>query len=155
MSVAISSPVTGSAQTGLTSPTFTLVADIGPNSNSIQYAVSALGGTQTGVEAHTTSKPFTITIERPTNVRVLGRVNPVTGALGSVPRNTYKVRVRKGVEPLAGQAYVVASAEVFLNIPAGADDADPESCRSMISLLIGSLSQISAGLGDTSVTNIL
>jgi hypothetical protein len=155
MTLSISSPLTGAAQTGLTSPTYTLSSDVGPNNHSIQYAVTALGGTQAGVEAHSVSKPFTITVERPANFKMLGRLNPVTGTLGSVPRNVYKVRTRKGVEPLEGQAFVPAMVETVIYVPAGSDEADPESVRAMLSAHIGTLNNISAALGSTCVTGVL
>lgn len=44
-----SSPLTGASQSDLTSPTYTLTSDVAPNSNGEQAAVTALGGTQTGV----------------------------------------------------------------------------------------------------------
>lgn len=50
MTIALSSPVTGGAQTGFTSPTYTLTADTPPaGSGGKQYAATALGGTQAGV----------------------------------------------------------------------------------------------------------
>jgi len=42
MTFALSSPVTGAAQTGLTSPTYTVTADTPPDANAKQYAVTAL-----------------------------------------------------------------------------------------------------------------
>jgi hypothetical protein len=42
MTIALTTPVTGTAQTGLTSPTYTVVADTPPNAYSKQYAVTAL-----------------------------------------------------------------------------------------------------------------
>jgi hypothetical protein len=79
----------------------------------------------------------------------------VTGVLRSVPRNTYKVIVRKGVTPLAGQAPVVLNATLTLDIPAGAEIADAPNVRAALSLIIGSIDQISAGIGDTAVTGVL
>ena len=105
MTFSITSPITGQAQTGLTSPTYTVVADTPPNINAKQWVVTALGGTQTGAVAHTVSAPFSIAMFRPQNPQVLAPVNPVTGVLTKVPTNTYKVITRKGVLPLAGQAY--------------------------------------------------
>lgn len=150
-----SSPVTGTAQTGLTSPTYTLTADTAPSSNGKQYAITALGGTQTGVEAHAVSQPFTVTMFRPQTFKSLDPVDPVTGQLKSVGRNVYKVLTRKGVYPLSGQAAVVAMVETLIHVPAGADMADPESVRAMLSAHIGVLSAQSAGIGDTCVNGVL
>jgi len=156
VSFTLTSPVTGGAQTGLTSPTYTIQTDTAPTSAGKQYAVSALGGTQSGVDtASSPSRPFTVTLSRPQVLRTLGPVDPVTGVLRSVPRNTYKVIVRKGVTPLAGQSASVLNATLELAIPAGADIADAANVRAAISLLIGSLNQISASIGDTLVTGVI
>jgi hypothetical protein len=154
MSTTLTTPVTGSAQTGLTSPTYTVTLDVAPSALGRQYAVTALGGTQTSVRTHTASDPFTVTAERPANFRT----PPVVQAgqtLANVPRNKYTIRVRKGVIPVVGQAAQPMNIECVFGIPAGADSADPANVRAAISLLIGSLTQFSAGLGDTVVTGIL
>jgi hypothetical protein len=155
MTIALSSPVTGSAQTGLTSPTYTVVADVPPNAYSKQYAVTALGGTQTGVDVHGASKPFTITFSRPANIRSAPVVNPVTGIMSNVPRNVYSALVRKGMLPGVGQNPQISVLRVDFSVPAGADLTEPEDIRAACSLLIGSLSQQSAGIGDTLVNALL
>lgn len=156
MSFSVTSPVTGGAQTGFTTPTYTLVTDTPPTSAGKQYAVSATGGTQTGVDSSSSpTKPFTITLQRPQVLRALSPVDPVTGVLRSVPRNSYKIITRKGVVPLAGQSPVVLNITTTLDIPAGADVADPANIRAALSLHIGSLSQISASAGDTLVTGVI
>lgn len=155
MAFAPTTPVTGSAQTGLTAPTYTIAADSPPDNNGKQYYVSALGGTQTGVLAHTVASPFTLSCFRPKSLKVLAPVNPVTGVLRSVPMNTYKVITRKGVLPLAGQSHKTAMIRTELEIPAGADLADALSLRAMISAHIGLLTQISSALGDTVVTGTI
>lgn len=154
MSIALTSPVTGGAQTGFTAPTYTVTADTAPDTNGKQWAVTALGGTQAGVTTHGASTPFTITFVRPKVLRTVGLPDPVTGVLRSVARNVYKVIVRKAVLPLAGQSYITSLLEANLSIPAGADAADPANIRAALSLLIGSFNQQSAGLGDTLVTGI-
>lgn len=155
MAFAPTTPITGGAQTGLTSPTYTITADTPPSSTSKQFAVTALGGTQTGVLAHSVSSPFTLTAHRPAVFKPLGAVNPVTGVLKSVPNNVFKVHTRKGVIPLAGQNPRVMSISSSFEVPAGADIADPLSIRAAISAHIGLLTQISASFGDTTVSGIL
>lgn len=150
----VTTPVTGGAQTGFTSPTYTVVADVAPDVNGKQVAVSALGGTQAGVTVHSVSSPFTATFSRPKTFAVLGKPNPVTGLLPSVPKNEFKYIVRKGVLPLAGQPFATASIDMRMHIPAGSDVADPANLRAMYSLAIGILQQQSAGLGDTVVSGI-
>jgi hypothetical protein len=150
----ISSPVTGSAQTGLTSPTHTLTADVPPNAFGRQYAVTALGGTQTGVRTHSASDPFTVTIERPPVIRAVPPVS-ASGVLPKVPLNTYVVRVRKGAICVVNQAPQLAQFELRLGIPAGSDVNDSEDLRSALSLMGGVIAQISASLGDMLITGIV
>lgn len=155
MAVTLPSSITGGAQTGFTSPTYTTVVDTAVDLNSKQVAVTAIGGTQAGVDIHSVARPFTLAISRPKQFQVLGKTHPVTGLVSSVPRNTYKFLVRKGVTPLAGQPSQVAIARVEVEIPAGSDVADPANIRAMLSATIGALSSFSAGLGDTTVSGIL
>lgn len=150
-----SSPVTGATQTGLTSPTYTLTADTAPDSNGKQHAVTALGGTQTGVTTHSVASPFTVTFVRPKVFKALGKAHPVTGVIASVPRNVYKSIIRKGVLPLAGQPYATMLITITMEIPAGADVADPANVRAAQSLAFGLIGQQSAGVGDTTVSGIM
>ncbi len=155
MSFAPGSPVTGGAQTGFTSPTYTLTADTAPSANGKQYAVTAIGGTQTGVDTHSVSKPFTVTMFRPVQLRALPAANPVTGIVKNVPVNTYKIVVRKGAVPLVNQAATIASVTVTINVPAGTDTYEPEDIKALLSCTIGVLNSTSAGIGDTVLTGIL
>lgn len=156
MSMSISSPVTGGAQTGLTSPTYTVATDTPPNAFSKQYAVTALGGTQAGVDTSSSaSRPFTVTVARPAALRQLSPVDAVTGILRNVPRNTYKVITRKGVTPLSGQSAQVMLITTTIEVPAGADLADAPNVRAALSLHNGAIAQISAGMGDTAVSGVL
>jgi len=155
MSWGITSPVTGAAMTGLTTPTYTHIADVAPDINGKQVAVTALGGTQTGVQAHSVSSPFTITFWKQKVLKVLGKTNPVTGLLPSVPMNQYKVQTRKGVLPLAGQPAAVMDIQTIIRVPVGADAADPLSVRAALSAHIGALNQQSAGVGDTATSGVM
>jgi hypothetical protein len=67
MSFSLTSPITGGAQTGFTSPTYTIAVDSSPNGQAgKQYAVTAIGGTQTGVDTSSSpSNPFTVNLVRP------------------------------------------------------------------------------------------
>lgn len=144
----LTSPVTGGAQTGLTSPTYSHVVD-NTAGNSKQYAVTALGGTQTGVEIHAIDNPFTVTIFRPSKFKTVA-------ADGENARNYYSVLVRKGVVVNTNLAQrKVALFRGQIEVPAGAESADPESVRAMLSCAIGALQQLSAGLGDTVITGVM
>jgi hypothetical protein len=155
MTVTLSSPVTGTAQTGLTSPTYTHVADTAPDPNAKAYAVTALGGTQTGVSIHSVSSPFLASFWRPKVFKILGKPNPVTGLIANIQNNVFRVRTQKGVTPLAGQPIKMMTVETTITVPAGADLADPANVRAALSMHFGSLSQVSSGLGDTTVQGVL
>lgn len=156
MSITWSSPITGSAQTGFTSPTYTTTADTAPAGNpGKQVAVTALGGTQASVTVHSVASPFTLNFTRPANLRVLGNPNPVTGVISNVPTNSYKLITRKGVLPLAGQPYRVMVMTTNVDVPAGADTADASNIRACFSAHIGALQQQSAGFGDLAIAGVL
>lgn len=155
MAISIPGSITGGAQTGLTTPGYTTTVDNPPDINGKQSVVTALTGTQTGVDVHSVARPFTVAAFKPKAFAAIGRVNPVTGELSSVGRNTYKLITRKGVLPLAGQSSVVAIVRTEIEIPAGSDVADPANLRAMLSAHIGLLSATSAGIGDTAVNGVL
>lgn len=149
-----SSPLTGASQSDLTSPTYTLTSDVAPNSNGEQAAVTALGGTQTGVTAHSVSSPFTLTITRPKVLKVLGPAN-AAGIVANVPRNVYKIITRKGVTPLAGNPAQTMIITTEISVPAGADSYDAVNLEAALSCHIGALSDQSTGLGDVVQTGVL
>lgn len=154
MAIALTA-ITGTAQTGLTSPTYTVTADtpVGPNAK--QWAVTALGGTQTGVIPHSISNPFTIAFVRPLVYKLVALVNSATGRLRSSSKNVTKVITRKGVIPLAGQPAEIMIMETTIKIPAGAETADTNSVLACESAHLGAVAQQSSGIGDTTVTGIL
>lgn len=149
MALNLTSPVTGGAQTGFTTPGFTLAADQPINNNSKQWYVSALTGTQTGNRIHSISDPFTVAVSRPANPKVLPNTGNISVISRSVPRNEYKVIVRGGLIPGAGYPAIPVPMICSLPIPAGADVYDLNRARGMISLLVGALNQLSAEIGNT------
>lgn len=149
-----STPVTGGAQTGFTSPTYTIAADTPPDVNAKQYAVTAIGGTQTGVNIHSISAPFTLSMFRPKVFKSLKPVNS-QNVLPEVPFNTFKVITRKGVLPLAGQAARNMTVTTIIELPAGSDVADPANVRAALSMHAGAIAAQSAGIGDTVISGVL
>lgn len=154
MTITVTSPVTGAAQTGFTSPTYTLVTDVAPDINGKQQAVSALGGTQASVVASSVSVPFTNTVVRPKVLKIPGTPNPITGVVANVPVNVYKMITRKGVTAVYGQNPHVMLITTTISVPAGADTMDAPNVRAALSLHLGALAQQSAGIGDTVVSGI-
>lgn len=153
MAISLTTPVAGLAQTGFTSPTYTITADRFPGNNGVQWAVTALGGTQTGASAQAADKPFTISFERPQTIKV-STVNS-SGVTVSSGRNKYVVRTRKGMPAVTGQPSLMAMVETTISVPVGSESVSPAEIRAMLSAHFGALSQQSAGLGDTVVTSVL
>jgi hypothetical protein len=154
MTVNVTSPVTGGSQTGFTSPTYTVTADASPDVNAKQWAVTALGGTQAGVTAHSAAVPFTVAFWRPKILKILQAVTGQLTLVGKRETNTYSFVVRKGVIPLAGQPAQMMVITCSIAVPAGADTADPANVRAALSMAVGVLNQQSAGLGDTATSGI-
>lgn len=155
MAFAPSSPITGAAVTGLTSPTYTIATDVAPSINGKQVAVTALGGTQTNVDVNSVSKPFTVSFFRPVALKVLPSANPTTGVIKNVPVNTYKMITRKGVQPSANQSNMVARITTIIEVPAGSDTYEPEDLRAMISAHFGTGWAQASGIADTVITGVL
>lgn len=149
-----STPITGAAVPGFTSPTYTIVTDTAPSMNGKQYAVSALGGTQTGVDVNTVSKPFSISFFRPAVLRTLPQANPVTGIVKNVPVNSYKLITRKGVNPSANQASMTARITTVIDVPAGSDTYEPEDLKAMISAHFGVGYAQASGIADTVLSGV-
>lgn len=155
MSYNPTSPVTGSAVTGFTAPTYTLTADIAPGPNGKQYAVTGLGGTQAGVDSHTVSRPFTLTMFKPQRFSMLGMPNPVTGVIKDIPINKWKIVGRKGAKPAVNQPDRPVLFTLTIDIPAGTDTYEAEEIRAGWSAFVGHLWGNSASICDTFIQGTL
>lgn len=153
MAITLPASITGASQTGFTDPVYTTAADVAPDINGKQVAVTAIGGTQTGVTVHSVSSPFTVTFYRPKILKRVG-VPGNNGYIANVQTNNYKLITRKGVLPLAGQPTRNMNITTLIEVPAGADTADMANIRAAISAHVGTLNGISPGLGDTLVSGI-
>lgn len=151
----LSSPLTGSAQTGFTSPTYTHVVDTAPSLNGKQNAVTVAGGTQVGVRVHSSSSPFTIARFRPATIKSLPAANPITGVIKNIPNNVYKVVTRVGLIPALNVPAIPTAMTTTIPVPAGADTYDLPQVKAMLSAHIGALTQLSAALGDSCGTGII
>lgn len=155
MTISLSSPVSGATVSGLTSPTYSVVVDQPPNAYSKQWYVSAIGGTQTSVDASSSaSKPWTFTFTRPPVLKALNSVD-VTGVLRQVGFNTWEYLMRRGLIPLAGQASRVCNWRTQMPVLVGADTADPANIRAAVSSYFGVASQQASGLADSMITGSL
>jgi len=134
MPITLSSPVSGvSSQPDLTSPTFTVVAIPAAVDGALSYGVSALGGTQTGVSAHSLAKPFTHTAYANMNIRTSDKTGTAV--------NKTRTMTRKGLVCDALGTIRQGSIEMILRLPAGSEQFDPVSVQSLISCSLGCNSQ--------------
>jgi len=147
------SSTTGGAQSGFTSPAFTLVDDTAPVVNAKQKAVSAVTGTGSAT-AHTMSKPFTATFYKPAAPKALPAPNPVSGLYGAIPNNQYKLIIRKGGYAAAGVP-ATAIARLTLDVPAGMETYNADEVRALVSFLVGILNEESADVADTLITGVI
>jgi hypothetical protein len=155
MTIAVTSPVVGlTTHTGLTNPTYTLVADQAPDVNGRQYAVSALGGTQTGVAVSSASVPFTILFTRPKVIRTVPALNS-NGQLVNVPKNVWVCSLKKGVEVATSQPYQTMTARLDIGVPAGADTQDPESVRAGLACFLAALAESADDIANSIIQGVL
>jgi len=152
MALTNTSPFAGLTMAGFSTPTYTLTADLNPAINGVQYAVTGIGGTQANVVVHSASKPFTISIFKPTVIKAVGQF--INGILKNNPKNTYKVITRKGVIPVAG-AIDVAKITTIFEVPAGADVNDQENLRAMCSAHFGYITSNGGGIGATILSGLI
>jgi hypothetical protein len=155
MSFAPSSPVTGAAVTGLTSPTYTLTADTNPAVNAKQYYVSALGGTQTGVTTHSVGSPFIVSMWRPVTLLLASFFSTLTGFRSKNPVNRYKQITIKGVTPVVGSPIEPVIIRIDMEIPAGSETNDLINVKAAISAAFGLAYATASGVADTVSTGTL
>lgn len=155
MTVNVTGAVTGAVVNGFTAPTYTLSADSAPTSFGKQGAVTALGGTQTGVLAHSVDIPFTFTTTRPAVLKRLedSQLIGTTGRYARVPNNTYSSLIRKGLYVAPGQMSV-GRIRIIEDIPAGAVNQDLANVAAMYSLAAGVLWAQAQGILDRAKTGI-
>jgi hypothetical protein len=145
---------TGAAQTGFTSPTYSLGVDLAPDANSRQWVVTALGGTQADVRTSTAGDPFTSTIRR-APYKALPAKNPVNGSYGNVPRNRIELLTRKGVKIDTSGVIQVMNIRTIVEIPAGAELNDAPNIRAAVSAHFGLQNEESADFGDSLITGVI
>lgn len=146
--------ITGAAQTGFTSPTYTLVADLAPDVNSRQWVITACGGTQTGARISTAGDPFTITIRR-APYKARPAPNPVNGSYGNVPMNRIEVLGRKGVYIDSSQTVREARLRLIAELPAGCESSDAVNVRALVSMFLGQLAEEAADYGDSLISAVI
>lgn len=140
----LNSPITGMPQTGLTSPTYSLVSDTAPSLNGKQFAVVSVGGTQSGVQPNTVGKPFSISFFRPATLKTaMAGILSAAGLIppAAAPLNVYTLITRKAVAVNGVGGVAIARVETRFHIPVNAPEQDPASIKAMISAHGGAITQ--------------
>lgn len=134
MAITLTGSVTGSAVTGLTSPTYTLVADQAPEGNNAkQGAVSTIGGTQGGVFAHSISSPFTLTWVKPKTFNATANT-----PTSRTQYNKHQLISRKGLQcSTAESTFKTGIIRFSYEVPVGAESVDPENVKAQLSATAG------------------
>lgn len=122
---------------GLTNPTYTLVEDRANDTNARQFYVSALGGTQTGVETHSVRRPFTVTAWRPKNLVQPGSVDPTTGLLRTYGKNVSSMLIRTALRPVNAENPRPMMMKIIWEVPAGGEFTDMAQLRAVNTLAGG------------------
>jgi hypothetical protein len=157
MAISPSSPLTGSAITGLTTPTYTLTSDTPPDVNAKAWVVTALGGTQTGVSVHKNEMPFRVIVRRPKVVKTPSARNTVTGQYVNAGKNEYSITIVKGVNILNGMSntqYENIVAKLTLAVPIAMGN-DEVQLSALASFLGGFITNQIQGIKDTSLNSVL
>lgn len=154
MSISLASPISGALVSGFTTPSFTVAVDTPPNAFSRQWYVSAVSGA-TGVEAHTVSKPFTVTFFRPQTLTRAPQPNALTGVIVPSGTNGYRVLTRKGTLVGANSSVRNINVETRIPVPAGAETYAIQDVKAALSLHIAALEQYLDGLVTTVQTGSL
>jgi len=156
MSFNPSSPLTGAAITGLTSPTHTFVTDSAPDVNAKQWAVSNLGGTQPGASVHSPEKPFTMTVKKPKVLKAAQGYSANLAQFTQTGVNEFTVLFRKGVNILNGYSgvqYRVCEIRLNVKVPAGANN-DSGELKTVFSMAGGAISNQLQGIYDMVTTGV-
>jgi hypothetical protein len=152
MAISLSNVTGVTGVSGSANPTWTVAADTPPAGvRGKQWTVTTLGGTQTGVEVNIVGNPFTITFESPSAPKGPPATSSSTGQPISVPRNTTRVLIRKGVEVVSGYRFPM-EVDIAIRVPCGAEQQDAESVSAGINFAASALYQIVSGLRDTLIS---
>lgn len=137
--------------------TITATPDTAPQYNGKQYSLNASALTGLGGSAvpHSLSTPHTVNMTRPLNYRLLPSVNPVTGVLRNVPKNTFTIIHRKSLVPLTGQSPALGIIRTSIELPAGCETADLANLKAFMQADLSMRVDQRNGITDVLVTGSL
>lgn len=154
MSLTITGTIAGTAVSSAPTPVFTATEDSSAGPNFRRWYITSTA--TSNASAHSVSKPFYIELHRPAVFKPAPQFDQTGTRIvsGPVGRNTYKIRIIKGVDA-ASNVPAICLFEGTFQVPSGADVSDPGNVRAVLSLLGGLINEDSANLAETFVTGLL
>lgn len=138
MSINLAGPTAAVTTSQLTAATYTFVTDMAQDARSKVFVVSALGGTQTGVSAHTVDAPKQMIFKKPASFAQPSGYNQVSGRYGKVPKNTTRVMFR-GSAKVAANQWEGLPISMDIGVPAGAVSYDRANVEASVTAFIAGL----------------
>lgn len=147
MNIVPNTPIGGAVILPLVTPTFTVAETAAPDVNGRSWIVTTLGGTQTGVNTHSISNPFQISVWVPKVPAQAVALDSQGKRTRNSPRNEYRIVVRKGTSTVTNQPTENMVVDVAIRVPAGAETNDYPNVVAGLSAAIGFIFDEAAGIG--------
>jgi len=138
MAINLTGPTAAVTTATLTAATYTYSADMANDNRSKVYVVTSLGGTQTGVSAHTVDAPKMFIIKKPAVFQQPSAYNTVSGRYGKVPKNVTRV-LFKGSAKVAANQWELLPISLDIGVPAGATSYDRANVDASVCAFIAAL----------------
>lgn len=138
MPISLTGPTAAITSDTLTGATYTFTADMASDNRSKVFVVTTLGGTQTGVSAHTVDAPKMFIVKKPAVYQQPSSYNTVTGRYGKVPKNVTRVLFR-GSAKVAANQWELMPISLDIGVPAGATSYDRANVDASFSAFVAGL----------------
>lgn len=138
MSINVTGPTAAISAGNLAAATYTFVPDMATDLRSKAFVVSALGGTQTGVNIHSVDAPKQFIVKKPAVFQQPSAYNVTTGRYGRVPKNVTRIIGRGSANVASGQVEIIPIT-LDIGIPAGAMTYDRPNVEASVAMFIAAL----------------
>lgn len=138
MSINLVGPTAAITTNNVIAGTYTFAEDMANDNRTRVYVVSAIGGTQTGVNLHTVDAPKQVMFKRPAQFLQPSAFNTVSGRYGRVPKNVTRVIGRGSCNVAAGQVEIIQMS-TDIGIPAGGVTFDRANVEASVAMYIAAL----------------
>jgi len=138
MSITLAGPTAAITTTSLTAATYTFTSALAADNRSKAFVVSALGGTQTGVSAHSVDAPKKFNVKNPAQFLQPSAYNATSGRYGKVPKNSTRV-VGTGSAKVTATQWETIPMSLDIGVPAGAMSYDRANVEASVAFFIAAL----------------